>query len=451
MVATSCTERLRGSRASPNEGPATKGRTTQATAVAHRPKCWVAVVIGAEICPTHPSGRYSSDVRHTWRERVRTGPRRDRRGRRAAGSPVSGAARVAVGSRRVTGGSGRRPMTPRTPTSRCPSGCPPASATCPTATPATPSSSSCATTPGCRPRRRSRPGRGGRGWSPRRPPGIQGVTVHDDGTLDLDPTLVDPEAPLGDLDFAGDAYGGLRAFLTAVADRDGPDQGLAHRAGHPRRGAARRRARRRPRLRGGRSPRCAAGPRRWSTTCCGGCRRPSSWCSSTSRRWPASPSTGFPIGPTEGVDLVSGALAVVEQRRRHRPALLRTRPTTGCCSAPGPASSPSPSTAGIERHAGLLGDHLDRGGWVAWGAVPTDGPVGPHGRAAVAAAVGRCGATSRPTGATRSLLRTNAMITPVCGLSHHGVTQAEQVMELTDRLASRLQDQAIGVRLAAGA
>ena len=39
MVATSCTERLRGSRASPNEGPATKGRTSQAIAVAHRPKC----------------------------------------------------------------------------------------------------------------------------------------------------------------------------------------------------------------------------------------------------------------------------------------------------------------------------------------------------------------------------------------------------------------------------
>ena len=39
MVATSCTDRLRGSRASPKEGPATKGRTSQATAVAHRPKC----------------------------------------------------------------------------------------------------------------------------------------------------------------------------------------------------------------------------------------------------------------------------------------------------------------------------------------------------------------------------------------------------------------------------
>ena len=37
-VATSCTERLRGSRASPNEGPATKGRESQTTAVAHLPK-----------------------------------------------------------------------------------------------------------------------------------------------------------------------------------------------------------------------------------------------------------------------------------------------------------------------------------------------------------------------------------------------------------------------------
>ena len=37
------------------------------------------------------------------------------------------------------------------------------------------------------------------------------------------------------------------------------------------------------------------------------------------------------------------------------------------------------------------------------------------------------------------------------GLARHGVTQAEQVMGFTTRLAQRLHDQAIGVRLSVGA
>ena len=82
--------------------------------------------------------------------------------------------------------------------------------------------------------------------------------------------------------------------------------------------------------------------------------------------------------------------------------------------------------------------------------MPTDGPVGPT----VERLWRRLSALwcdLSAEGCDPVLLRANAMITPVCGLSHHGVTQAEQVMELTGRLASRLQDQATGVRLAAGA
>jgi hypothetical protein len=278
--------------------------------------------------------------------------------------------------------------------------------------------------------------------------GIQGVTVHDDGTLDLDPALVDPEAPLGDLDFAGDAYGGLRAFLTAVSDRDGPIKvsitgpvtlGVAlHAAGLDADVAF---------AVAGRAVR----------------RRAAALADHLLRRVPQAQlvmfvdepamasltAPGFPIGPTEGVDLVSGAMAVVEHVA-----------VTGLhCCAPadyrlllgaGPRILSIPVEGGVERHAGLLGDHLDRGGWVAWGAVPTDGPVGPtverHWRRLSAL---WCELSA--DGCDPTLLRTNAIITPVCGLAHHGVTQAEQVMELTGRLASRLQDQAVGVRLAAGA
>ena len=278
--------------------------------------------------------------------------------------------------------------------------------------------------------------------------GIQGVSVHDDGTLDLDLSLVDPEAPLRDLDFAGDAYGGLRAFLTAVADRDGPIK--ASLTGPVTLGVALH----------------AAGLDADLAFAVAGSavrRRAAALVDHLLQRVPQAElvvfidepamacltEQGFPIGPTEGVDLVSGALAAVEHLA-----------VTGLhCCAPadyrlllgaGPRILSIPVDGGIERHAGLLGDHLDRGGWVAWGAVPTDGPVGPT--------VERlwrrlcalwCELSAE--GCDPVLLRTNAIITPVCGLAHHGITQAEQVMDLTSRLASRLQDQAVGVRLAAGA
>ena len=278
--------------------------------------------------------------------------------------------------------------------------------------------------------------------------GIQGVTVHDDGTLDLDPSLVDPEAPLGDLDFAGDAYGGLRAFLTAVADRDGAIKvsltgpvtlGVAlHAAG----------------LDADLAFAVAGAAVR---------RRAAALVDHLLRRVPQAQlvvfvdepamasltEQGFPIGPTEGVDLVSGAMAVIE-----RVAVTGLH----CCHpadyrlllGAGPRILSIPVDGGIERHAGLLGDHLDRGGWVAWGAVPTDGPIGPTVER-LWRRLSELWCDLSADGCDPVLLRTNAMITPVCGLAHHGVTQAEQVMELTGRLASRLQDQAIGVRLAAGA
>jgi hypothetical protein len=52
--------------------------------------------------------------------------------------------------------------------------------------------------------------------------GLAGVTIRVDGSIDVDLSLIDPEAPLDDERLSSDAWVGLRAFLTAVADRDGP-------------------------------------------------------------------------------------------------------------------------------------------------------------------------------------------------------------------------------------
>lgn len=266
--------------------------------------------------------------------------------------------------------------------------------------------------------------------------GVVGVVVDDDGALFIDHDALDPEAPLLDTEFRGDAFVGLRAFLTAVADRTGPLKvsttgpvtlGLALHATGVDADLAFRIAGRVVRQR------CAA------------------LVAHVLRRVPQAQivlfldepamgsltEPGFPIAPSDGVDLVSGALAVVESIA-----------VTGlhCCTTPdyrlllsaGPRILSVPVRPEITAHAGLFGDFLERGGWMAWGAVPTDGPVGTT--------VDRLwrrlyvlGTALVEDGLDPRLLIAQTIITPTCGLAQHGVTQAELVMELTTGIAARLQ------------
>jgi len=278
--------------------------------------------------------------------------------------------------------------------------------------------------------------------------GLSGITVADDGSLRIDVDALDPDAPFVDEGFTGDAWVGLRAFLTAVADRDGPvkvsltgpvtlgvalwangvDVDLAFRLAGA---ATRRRARSLVEHILRRVPQAQVvvfldEPAMGSVT-----------------------EAGFPIGPNEGVDLVSATLASVE-----------TIAITGlhCCTAvdyrlllgAGPDILSVPVDERMVRHAGLVGDWLERGGWIAWGAVPTGGPVG-DGVDRLWRRLTRLWDELAAESCDPLLLRANAIVTPVCGLAQHGVTQAEQVMEHANRLADRVASQLRDVRMTVGA
>lgn len=277
--------------------------------------------------------------------------------------------------------------------------------------------------------------------------GIAGIEVGADGALAVDHAAVDPEAP-SDPRLDGDAFVGLRALLTAVADRTGPLKisltgpvtlGVAlHAAG----------------LEAATAFRVSGAAVR---------RRAAALVELVARRVPQAqvvafvdePSLvsctadGFPITPSAAVDLVSGVLAVLEDR-----AVTALH----CCGpadwrlllAAGADLLSLPVGAGAERAAGAIADFVERGGWLAWGAVPTDRPLGSTvERLWRALSLEWCELVG--AGADPARLRTQAMITPACGLARHGVTQAERVMGFTTRLAERLHDQAIGVRLSVGA
>ncbi len=293
----------------------------------------------------------------------------------------------------------------------------------------------------------SLPGRSPReGMVARAAIGIAGISVGEDGSLDIDHAALDPDVPLVPA-FETDAFVGLRAFLNAIADRTGPikvsvtgpvtlgvalqaagvERELAFRISGP---AVRARGRALIDLVLQRVPQAQLvafvdEPALVGLT-----------------------EEGFPVGPNDGVDLVSGALAALE------PLAL-----TGlhCCGAAdwrlalasGPRILSLPVGAGVERHAGLVGDFLDSGGWLAWGAVPVDGPVGPTVDRLWRRLVDEFAALG-DGGCDPTLLRTNVMVTPVCGLPHHGVIQAEQVFGLANEVAGRLRDQAVGSRRSFG-
>jgi hypothetical protein len=97
-----------------------------------------------------------------------------------------------------------------------------------------------------------------------------------------------------------------------------------------------------------------------------------------------------------------------------------------------------------------LSRFLEGGGWVVWGAIPTDGPVGEHAAPIWKALLDVwCELTRR--GCDPSRLRSQALVAPACGLAGHGVSQAERVMVLAREIGGRVHDHGAATKLAIGA
>lgn len=278
--------------------------------------------------------------------------------------------------------------------------------------------------------------------------GINGIEVLPDGSLVLADPALDPRAPLCDAGIDGEPFVGLRAFLGAVAGRRAPIKlqltgpvtlGIAlHSLGVPVQRAF-----------------AVAGSavRARARTLVAAAQETAPMAplvvfvdepSLTAAMHP-----GFPIEPERTIDLVSGVLATLEPHA-----------ITGlhCCGAAdwrvvlqaGPQILSLPLESGAEAHAGAMGAFLDRGGWLAWGAVPTTGPIGSTDERLWQQLSSEWCALTR-AGCDPVLLREQALITPACGLAGHGVAQAEQVLSLTNMVARRLETQTLGMRLTVGA
>ena len=158
---------------------------------------------------------------------------------------------------------------------------------------------------------------------------------------------------------------------------------------------------------------------------------------------------GFPIAPDTAIDLVSGALAAIEPSAV---AGLHVCADADIATllATGPTVLSVPALPSLLDAAGYLIRFLEDGGWVAWGAVPTGGPI-----VTTAERPWRqlsalwCQLVER--GADPGMLRRQAIITPACGLATHSVPVAERVHRLCAELGRRVGDQAVASRFMLGA
>lgn len=278
--------------------------------------------------------------------------------------------------------------------------------------------------------------------------GVPGLRVLPDGTFTVAAEALDPEAPTGDRSLRGEPFATWRAFLGAVTDRTGPikvqltgpvtfgfalvnagvEPSLAYRvAAH----AVTDRVRALLDLAAGSAPAAAPVVVFDEPALAGGMR-------------PELQATADDV-----IDLLSGVLGNVSQV------------AVGgihCCGpadwsvvlAAEPRLLSAPVGAGLSRSAGTVAGFLDRGGWIAWGAVPTAAPLGEQASLLWKALSSQWCELVRG-GCDPVVVRQQTLITPECGLALHDTRQAEHVLSLCRQLSERLHDQALGVRLAVGA
>ncbi len=286
--------------------------------------------------------------------------------------------------------------------------------------------------------------------------GIDGVTVQSDGSITIDHRRIDVDAPYRDPSFSGAPFVTLHAFLDALAERNGPAKfqltgpitlgvALTSAGIDPRAAFAisatvvQSRARALLQLVAARAPRVA----------------PLVFVDEPSLLACLEPN--FPIGVDDALDLVSSVLATLE------PAAitgLRCSPRGGMTTnvdwplvlQTGPAvlAVPVQTHASLVAAASSIAHFVDKGGWLAWGTVPTEAPLGSS-AGLLWRQLSAVWCELVQGGCDASRLRLQALVTPAGGLGRHSAEQAEVVLELVDELARRLYDQATGLRLSVGA
>jgi hypothetical protein len=157
----------------------------------------------------------------------------------------------------------------------------------------------------------------------------------------------------------------------------------------------------------------------------------------------------FPLAPDDAIDLLSGAMAVLEPSATVGVHSCGDADVATLLAA-GPHVLSVPSHREVVNVAGYLDRFLRSGGWIAWGAVATGGPIG----------VGQPRAWQRlaklfcelvQAGCDGEMLMRQCFITPACGLGAHAPSVAQHVAEVLRETSLSVQNEASTARFVLGA
>jgi hypothetical protein len=238
--------------------------------------------------------------------------------------------------------------------------------------------------------------------------GVAGVTLGPYGTVAIDPLSLDPDAPI-ETDIDRDHFVGFRTFLDLAAERGHVGPIMWHFAGPM--GVARSAVRAHVKALAAEVIERLPAAAQIAVLDEPGADR------ITSRE--------LPITPDEAIDLLSAAMAAIEPVAAVGVHSCADLDVTLLLEA-GPHLVSLPVSQSIVPLAGYLDRFLARGGWIAWGAVATEGPIGVTANRSwhqLAEVWG--GLVDR--GCDLDRLRQQCIITPQCGLGAHGVGTVERI------------------------
>lgn len=162
----------------------------------------------------------------------------------------------------------------------------------------------------------------------------------------------------------------------------------------------------------------------------------------------------FPLTPSRVLSLLSPFVDALDQHPDAGELMIGVhvpgRTDWQTIIASGASVISAPADILLVRWADVLGDYLDRGGRIIWGAVPVDQPLGT-GQELLWKRLSGVWCELVGAGMDPLTLRSRSLIGPVDGLGHFGRSQAERVLDLVDELGLRVRRQAVGARLTLGA
>ena len=145
----------------------------------------------------------------------------------------------------------------------------------------------------------------------------------------------------------------------------------------------------------------------------------------------------FPIAPDEAIDLLSSAMAAVET---HATVGVHTCGDVDLATliASGPKVLSLPARPKLVDYAGYVERFLRDDGWIVWGAVPTEGPIGAT-ATRTAARLRSLWSELIERGCDPVRLRQQSLISPQCGLGGHTTSVAERVCSTATDVARAMQ------------